>query len=727
MARPRQDQDFEGLVRWRILELFVSGEQPEADDIYVSFSSGREHGPIIERVGNDSPRILALDEYAIGDSYTTDPQLQRLGCWFIDARYKNKSLYRALAYLTYYWNRLGADDRSALGAWYPPSGKVRERLDELQEEGIDIWNEIARFECPETIDTDGRLELTVSERFQNGAKELLKTLGTDNPSLFGVGLEFQGDLDNGIISKDLRHEFENNNIPFSDSAVVSTQEEGNRWQICVQIRDEDKVYIVRQEEDKLNIYDNSGERLLGSEQKVISTIRNGRRIENEELMKKAKKWLTILLWSYNEKTHTEELGSYIRDGYKIQGYQGCGDLSMNFWNVALIRKEDIEGNIQEHFIYPFEEPVEQRNYTCLVKWKRELLQSEEWEIKREAAEIRYPIEIRELKFNRQASPGTAGRASIVKPDGTLVAIANMLEFAVYGQQVVKERKLVDLRATLLQYSDLRHIFLLPNLNPDYKLPTAFDQDRKPSDYDEGRDRIIFSRRQSDDVWLGEFALLRDRNRRMAALNGPVSFELSELGATEELIEGALYAEGPEDGRHYEEEKNPLALLETGQWRKTREGREIWYEIHFRRNEYPSSIIGVTEDGRILSLACKGPYSHRDSWKIEDAAKHLASRGVVNALLIDEGGDVYQYLQGETNQLEPGRDQVRATFLIATRKREANDAENDSSVAGEPAEVNAHHGAGEAKLEGLWKGVDVSEEDIEEAKQAVFRDAYRFKG
>jgi hypothetical protein len=30
-----------------------------------------------------------------------------------------------------------------------------------------------------------------------------------------------------------------------------------------------------------------------------------------------------------------------------------------------------------------------------------------------------------------------------------------------------------------------------------------------------------------------------------------------------------------------------------------------------------------------------------------------------------------------------------------------------------------------KLKGLWKGVNVSEEDIEEAKQAVFRDAYKF--
>ncbi len=32
-----------------------------------------------------------------------------------------------------------------------------------------------------------------------------------------------------------------------------------------------------------------------------------------------------------------------------------------------------------------------------------------------------------------------------------------------------------------------------------------------------------------------------------------------------------------------------------------------------------------------------------------------------------------------------------------------------------------------KLKGLWRGVDVSEGDIEEAKQAVFRDAYKSSG
>ena len=31
-----------------------------------------------------------------------------------------------------------------------------------------------------------------------------------------------------------------------------------------------------------------------------------------------------------------------------------------------------------------------------------------------------------------------------------------------------------------------------------------------------------------------------------------------------------------------------------------------------------------------------------------------------------------------------------------------------------------------KLKGLWKGISVSEEEIRDAKRAVFRDAYKFK-
>ena len=80
------------------------------------------------------------------------------------------------------------------------------------------------------------------------------------------------------------------------------------------------------------------------------------------------------------------------------------------------------------------------------------------------------------------------------------------------------------------------------------------------------------------------------------------------------------------------------------------------------------MIGLTENGQLLLLACRCDYASRKGWTIERSAEHLASRGVENALLIDEGGDVYQHLEGETSQIQVGRtprEQVRATIIIAS--------------------------------------------------------------
>jgi len=596
MARVRQDQDFSGPVRWRIIELNVSGQRP-TDDIYVSFSSGREHGPIIDRVGNGSPRMPAVDENAIGDSYTTDPQLQRLGCWFISSEHKTKNLCSALLYLGLYWKKIEPKERENFRkTWLPSSGKVADKLSNLSSSIDNFWDS---FELLDVKVKGEDIEACEKRTFIDQAGRILELITGSKPTRAPT-----------------------------------------RKEACT--------------------------RLIPSEQPFIGDLD---RLTETELTRRVAKWLTILLWSADSKVHTEELllpcGHY-------QGYQGCGDLSMNFWNVGLIKVEGKDGDEPEHFIYPFDEPVEQRTYTCLVKWKE--LPAE--------ANVKDRIEIRGLKFNRYAGAGDPGRALLIMPGQSPKAIANKLEFAIYGQQVIRNGELVDLRSTIMQYSDLRHTFLLPNLNPSDELPTAFDDNGNPIRMDEKRPRTLFSREQSDDVWLGEFALLGDRNRRMAALSGPVSFELSELGATQELIEGALYAQGPEPkpeyekekGKYYEWEKNPLTLLKPGQWRKTKEGREVWYEIYFRRNEYPCSMVGVTEDGRLLLLACSFPYSSREGWTIEHAAEHLASRGVKNALLIDEGGDVYQHLRDERDQIQVGREpreQVRCILIFGLSAVETN--------------------------------------------------------
>ncbi len=73
--------------------------------------------------------------------------------------------------------------------------------------------------------------------------------------LFSVELRYRKDLDNSSISEDLRQEFrENGRILLSQNATVSVEEENSLWLIT----DREKRYHVREEEYKLNVYEEQG-------------------------------------------------------------------------------------------------------------------------------------------------------------------------------------------------------------------------------------------------------------------------------------------------------------------------------------------------------------------------------------------------------------------------------------------------------------------------------------
>ncbi|MCK4458266.1 MAG: hypothetical protein KAT13_01350, partial [Methanosarcinales archaeon] len=66
--------------------------------------------------------------------------------------------------------------------------------------------------------------------------------------LFNVSVEFEGDLNNSTISKELEREFKNNSCPISGSAKVTKKDGG--WEIT----GGEKIYIVKRAEGGLNIY-----------------------------------------------------------------------------------------------------------------------------------------------------------------------------------------------------------------------------------------------------------------------------------------------------------------------------------------------------------------------------------------------------------------------------------------------------------------------------------------
>lgn len=336
--------------------------------------------------------------------------------------------------------------------------------------------------------------------------------------------------------------------------------------------------------------------------------------------------------------------------YEILGMQGCGDLTMNLWNVAYLNSPLTENDPK--LIYLRREPIENRIYSCFIKWKADERHSHAY----------YTIE--PLRFNLfHYERHRKGKEVVLRiHNGGEELIADKIEFAVYGQQVVRNGK-VNLKNTILEHSDIRHIFLLPNLNPPWKLP----------DIDKGPPRFIYGKKRDKAVWFGEAQLIRERNLRKAAYDVPL--ELNRLhegmGVSKSHIRKIM--EGAFEGEEYKAETTFLRPLIQGEWRFVPEDDNL-VEIYLKQNTFACTMIGVDNGGNILTFAWNGnpgqvgypPYGTT----IEKAAELLIQNGAIDALLIDEGADVFQKagIPETGNKLEEWipirRKQLRAVFIFA---------------------------------------------------------------
>ncbi|MFQ6044596.1 MAG: hypothetical protein ACE5PV_27400, partial [Candidatus Poribacteria bacterium] len=97
-----------------------------------------------------------------------------------------------------------------------------------------------------------------AEHFRQFLKVLDKKQKDSPKLLFSLELVSQSDsdLDNGNIPANLQRAFADNGIVFSQNAALSIKEKGSEWQIAD--KDQKQAYAVRKEEDKLNIYQETG-------------------------------------------------------------------------------------------------------------------------------------------------------------------------------------------------------------------------------------------------------------------------------------------------------------------------------------------------------------------------------------------------------------------------------------------------------------------------------------
>lgn len=96
------------------------------------------------------------------------------------------------------------------------------------------------YGVPDSISEMGKELVFSLEKFEESDLE--------EPELFSFEMEDISDLNNGVISEDLRLEFEDNEILLSDDASVS-KETDTRWLI----NDEDKTYVVKKQDEELSI------------------------------------------------------------------------------------------------------------------------------------------------------------------------------------------------------------------------------------------------------------------------------------------------------------------------------------------------------------------------------------------------------------------------------------------------------------------------------------------
>ena len=84
---------------------------------------------------------------------------------------------------------------------------------------------------------------------EKGPKRHLKIHDLNKKYLFSIEEEFEDDLNNGIVSEKLKDMFKTKGFLLSENAMV-TKEKDDKWVIT----DGEKIYIVKKEDGKLNIY-----------------------------------------------------------------------------------------------------------------------------------------------------------------------------------------------------------------------------------------------------------------------------------------------------------------------------------------------------------------------------------------------------------------------------------------------------------------------------------------
>jgi hypothetical protein len=607
---------------------------PNTFDLHLSYSEGFERGPIIQRPGDGSP---FMEDPVDPGSSTTDPDRQRVGTnYILDTSQREHSEWLFLAFVGNYLLFSNLPPASKENAPNPREGAlnfVRQQLHDFSP-NLDTADLIAALQ-------------------QHAAG--VPNLQTDAANMIAQCEEF-------LRKNEEREIFRRKQFPFFPNykdhmGAISTR--------CFEVVD--SLYADEYPRPDAQV---------GQDQSIVVTsfdINKTQPAFRAKVESLVKKYLRLFLLSRSAYSHEELARNKIKqsaaDGPKpleIVFMQGCGDLTMNMWNVAFVSGDSCHNALGWDLLHAPDEPINDRTYTCLIKWRKDSLNI----LPTLALNYRivYPYQIASLAFK---APWLGKRENperhVFLADGKQrVPIGHLIEFAVYGKQIcgaadalpgevqLKQR----LRSIIQQFSDIRHVYRLPNLNPHLQFDEKETRDLGIWEYKD-KPRFLFNERTADDTWLFERALIQgDRNLRVAALNQAIQFDKRDLGAPEQWIEFILNKEPAEPSDRRYTRADEAEELREGQWRWVKEGRKDWLEIFLQLNHFPCSMIGVTAEdeavlshdvGRVLAtqrlfFVAHGHNYNRFGCTILEAARLLADAGARNILMFDEGSDVFQLVK-----------------------------------------------------------------------------------
>ncbi|HEV2706158.1 MAG TPA: hypothetical protein VGV59_09555 [Pyrinomonadaceae bacterium] len=308
--------------------------------------------------------------------------------------------------------------------------------------------------------------------------------------------------------------------------------------------------------------------------------------------------------------------------WRVIGVLSNGDLTMNPWHIAYIRKSHIDNGKNVLCALSQREPISNRIYRCFVKWddavaRRTGVKYEFLDLMLKPVGHNVWIKLAEPKVADDYEKVLKQLSRYKRQKN----IAPLIEFALSGKPIIVKKVELPLSSAADKFQDVRHIFNLPTVKAEGS----------------------YERKTVTTINFGEYQLFCNLNERRAALLSPVVIDLdikNSVGVRWETLRETLIRE-----RFKETEESPTRR---GQFRKyTDDIYREKVEVFFPFNVYPFGVLGLkANESGVKEIVClsSGGLSGGIGNTLEGITRVMFDYfGCDDAMVLDEGLDTFQII------------------------------------------------------------------------------------